>query len=57
MEGILPLPPARRCAAAPPAVTPLRWYSPAVRDGKIVEGWNVLDQLGMLTQLGAVAMS
>jgi steroid delta-isomerase-like uncharacterized protein len=27
-----------------------------IRDGKIVEGWNVMDQLGMLTQLGAVAM-
>jgi steroid delta-isomerase-like uncharacterized protein len=24
-------------------------------DGKIVEGWNVLDQLGMMTQLGAIA--
>jgi steroid delta-isomerase-like uncharacterized protein len=27
-----------------------------VRDGKIVEAWNVLDQLGMLSQLGAIAM-
>ena len=24
-------------------------------NGRIVEGWNVLDQLGMLTQLGVVA--
>jgi chromate reductase, NAD(P)H dehydrogenase (quinone) len=30
--------------------------SVVIRDGKIVEGWNVLDQLGMLTQLGAIAM-
>lgn len=26
-----------------------------VENGQIVEGWNVLDQLGMLSQLGAVA--
>ena len=25
-----------------------------IANGKIVEGWNVLDQLGMLTQLGVV---
>ena len=25
-----------------------------VKDGKIVEGWNVLDQLGMMSQLGVV---
>jgi hypothetical protein len=25
-----------------------------VRDGKIVEGWNAFDQLGMLQQLGVV---
>jgi predicted ester cyclase len=25
-----------------------------VKDGKIVEGWNVLDQVGMLTQLGVM---
>ena len=25
-----------------------------IKDGKIVEGWNVLDQLGMMTQLGVV---
>ena len=30
--------------------------SVVISDGKIVEGWNVLDQLGMLTLLGAVAM-
>ncbi len=30
--------------------------SVVIRDGMIVEGWNVLDQLGMLTQLGAVTM-
>ena len=26
-----------------------------IANGRIVEGWNVLDQLGMLTQLGVVA--
>jgi steroid delta-isomerase-like uncharacterized protein len=26
-----------------------------IANGRIVEGWNILDQLGMLTQLGAVA--
>jgi steroid delta-isomerase-like uncharacterized protein len=26
-----------------------------IAHGRIVEGWNVLDQLGMLTQLGVVA--
>lgn len=25
-----------------------------IKDGKIAEGWNVLDQLGMMTQLGVV---
>ena len=25
-----------------------------IENGKIAEGWNVLDQLGMLTQLGAI---
>jgi hypothetical protein len=25
-----------------------------VQNGKLVEGWNVFDQLGMLTQLGIV---
>jgi steroid delta-isomerase-like uncharacterized protein len=28
--------------------------SARIRDGRIVEGWNVIDQLGMLTQLGVV---
>jgi predicted ester cyclase len=27
-----------------------------IQDGKIVEGWNLLDQLGMLTQLGVVTL-
>lgn len=27
-----------------------------VRDGKLVEGWNNFDQLGMLQQLGVVAL-
>ena len=27
-----------------------------VQNGKIVEGWNVLDQLGMMTQLGVVSI-
>jgi predicted ester cyclase len=27
-----------------------------VRDGKIVEGWNSFDQLGMLQQLGVVTL-
>ena len=26
-----------------------------IRNGQIVEGWNVFDQLGMLTQLGVIA--
>jgi hypothetical protein len=25
-------------------------------DGKIVEGWNIFDQLGMLQQLGVVTL-
>jgi predicted ester cyclase len=28
--------------------------SARIANGKIVEGWNVLDQMGMLTQLGVV---
>ena len=28
--------------------------SARIVDGRIVEGWNVLDQLGMMTQLGVV---
>ena len=28
-----------------------------VANGMIVEGWNVLDQLGMMSQLGAVTMA
>jgi steroid delta-isomerase-like uncharacterized protein len=28
-----------------------------VKDGKIVEGWNAFDQLGMLQQLGAVTLA
>ena len=27
-----------------------------VQNGKLVEGWNVFDQLGMLTQLGVVSL-
>jgi steroid delta-isomerase-like uncharacterized protein len=27
-----------------------------IRDGKIVEGWNIFDQLGMLQQLGVVTL-
>jgi len=28
-----------------------------IQNGKLVEGWNVFDQLGMLTQLGVVQLS
>jgi steroid delta-isomerase-like uncharacterized protein len=29
--------------------------SARIANGRIVEGWNVIDQLGMLTQLGVIA--